>query len=119
MWRILQQPTPDDYVLATGEDYSVRDFVERAFACVGRKVVWEGEGQAERGLEAGTGRVLVEIDPRYYRPTDVEFLLGDPSKARRVLGWKHRVSFDDLVKEMVAQDIAALRAETRRRNQHD
>ena len=119
MWRILQQPTPDDYVLATGEDYSVRDFVERAFACVGRKVVWEGEGEGERGLEAGTGRVLVEIDPRYYRPTDVEFLLGDPSKARRVLGWKHRVSFDDLVKEMVEQDIATLRAETRRRNQHD
>ena len=119
MWLILQQQTPDDYVLATGEDYSVRDFVEKAFACVGRKLVWEGEGEAERGIEAGTGRVLVEIDPRYYRPTDVEFLLGDPSKARRVLGWKHRVSFDDLVKEMVEQDIAALRAETYRRNQHD
>jgi GDPmannose 4,6-dehydratase len=119
MWLILQQQTPDDYVLATGEDYSVRDFVEKAFACVGRKLVWEGEGEAERGIEAGTGRVLVEIDPRYYRPTDVEFLLGDPSKARRVLGWKHRVKFDDLVKEMVEQDIAALRAETHRRNQHD
>lgn len=119
MWMILQQPKPDDYVLATGEDYSVRDFVEKAFACVGRKIEWEGAGESERGLEAGTGRVLVEIDPRYYRPTDVEFLLGDPSKAHRVLGWKHRVTFDALVKEMVMQDLKTLGEETRRRNQHD
>ena len=119
IWLMLQQPAPDDYVLATGEDHSVRDFVEKAFACVGRKLVWQGEGQAERGIEAGTGRVLVEIDPRYYRPTEVEFLLGDPSKARRLLGWKHRVGFDDLVKEMVEQDIALLRAESHRPDRHD
>jgi GDPmannose 4,6-dehydratase len=118
MWMILQQPKPDDYVLATGEDYSVRDFVERAFGCVGRKIVWEGEGPSERGLDASNGKVLVEIDPRYYRPTDVEFLLGDPSKARRVLGWKHRVTFGALVQEMVKQDLKALSEETRHRNQH-
>jgi len=119
MWKILQQPEPDDYVLATGEDHSVREFVERAFAHVGRKIVWEGKGQSERGIEAVTGRVVVEIDPRYYRPTDVECLLGDPSKARRVLGWKHRVSFDALVSEMVEEDLNTLRDEANRRNRHD
>jgi GDPmannose 4,6-dehydratase len=113
MWMILQQPNPDDYVLATGEDHSVREFVEKAFSHVGRKIVWEGTGPAERGIEAATGRVVVEVDPRYYRPTEVESLLGDPSKARRVLGWKHRVSFDALVSEMVEEDIKALRARLR------
>jgi GDPmannose 4,6-dehydratase len=119
MWDILQQPKPDDYVLATGEDHSVREFVESAFAHVGRKIIWEGKGEAERGIEVGSGRVVVEVDPRYYRPTDVEFLLGDPSKARRLLGWKHQVSFDALVKEMVDEDLKALRAETHRRSRQD
>jgi GDPmannose 4,6-dehydratase len=119
MWKILQQAAPDDYVLATGEDHSVREFVERAFAHVGRKIVWEGKGQSERGVEAGSGRVVVEVDPRYYRPTDVDFLLGDPSKARRTLDWKHRVSFEALVSEMVDEDLKALRDELHRRNRHD
>jgi GDPmannose 4,6-dehydratase len=119
MWLILQQAKPDDYVLATGEHHSVREFVEKAFAHVGRKVVWEGKGQAERGIESGSGRVLLEIDPRYFRPTEAEYLVGDPSKAHRQLGWKHRVPFDALVKEMVDEDLKALRDEAQRRSPHD
>ncbi len=119
MWRILQQPKPDDYVLATGEAYSVRQFVERAFAHIGRAIKWQGEGKAERGIDASSGQVLVEVDERYYRPTEVEYLLGDPSKARRELGWKHSTSFDDLVKEMVSADLKAVREEQNRANRHD
>jgi len=109
MWLMLQQPEPDDYVLATGEGHSVREFVEKAFAQIGRKIIWTGEGKSELGIESDTGRVLVEIDPRYYRPTEVASLVGDPSKARRKLGWKHRVSFDLLVAEMVQEDLKLLR----------
>jgi GDPmannose 4,6-dehydratase len=105
MWLILQQSKPDDYVLATGEAHSVREFVEKAFSCAGRKIEWQGKGKSERGVEAGTGRVLVEVDPRYFRPTEVDYLIGDPSKARRQLGWHHRVSFDELVELMVKQDL--------------
>jgi GDPmannose 4,6-dehydratase len=105
MWLILQQPRPDDYVLATGEAHSVREFVEKAFAYTGRKIEWQGNGESERGIEAGTGRTLVEVDPRYFRPTEVDYLVGDPSKARRQLGWQHRVSFDELVEQMVKQDL--------------
>jgi GDPmannose 4,6-dehydratase len=119
MWRILQQPAPDDYVLATGEAYSVRQFVERAFAHVGRSVKWEAQGKSERGIDASSGQVLVEVDERYYRPTEVEYLLGDPSKARRVLGWQHAISFDQLVDEMVEEDLKAVREEQNRRNRHD
>lgn len=119
MWLMLQQPEPDDYVLATGEHHSVREFVEKAFACVGRKIVWEGKGSAERGIEPSTGRILVEVDPRYFRPTEVEYLVGDPSKARRKLGWKYRVSFDSLVSEMVEEDRKLLQNEVRRRNSHE
>ena len=119
MWLILQQAKPDDYVLATGEHHSVREFVEKAFAHVGRKVVWQGNGLAERGIEAGSGRVLVEIDARYFRPTEVDYLLGDPSKARDKLGWKHRVAFDALVKEMVEEDLKLLRNESQRHGLHD
>ena len=119
MWRILQQPKPDDYVLATGEAHSVRDYVERAFAHVGREIRWEGQGKSERGLDAASGQVLVEIDERYYRPTEVDYLLGDPSKARRVLGWKHATSFDELVKEMVDEDLRAVREEQNRKSRHD
>lgn len=111
MWLMLQQPEPDDYVLATGEAHSVRDFVERAFACVGRRLVWQGTGAAERGLDAASGTVLVAIDPRYYRPTEIAHLVGDPAKARRVLGWRHRVGFADLVREMVERDLRALRGD--------
>jgi len=105
MWLMLQQPEPDDYVLATGEAHSVREFVEKAFACTGRKILWQGKGESEQGIEAGTGRVVVEVDPRYFRPTEVDYLVGDASKARRKLAWKHRVSFEQLVEQMVAEDL--------------
>ena len=108
MWRIVQQKKPDDYVLATGETHSVREFVERAFACSGRKIVWKGKGLAETGKCAESGDVLVAIDPVYFRPTEVDALCGDPAKARKKLGWKHRTSFDALVREMVEQDFRAL-----------
>jgi GDPmannose 4,6-dehydratase len=109
MWLMLQQAEPDDYVLATGEEHSVREFVERAFAHVGRSIVWEGQGVKERGLDRRSGQVLVEVDPRYFRPTEVECLVGDPSKAREKLGWKHKVGFAELVSEMVEQDLSLAR----------
>ncbi|HYH18761.1 MAG TPA: GDP-mannose 4,6-dehydratase [Azospirillum sp.] len=109
MWRMLQQDRPDDYVLATGEAHSVRTFVERAFACVGRTIAWTGAGLDEVGVDDATGRVLVAIDPRYFRPTEVNRLLGDPTKAQRKLGWTHTTSFAALVEEMVSADLAALR----------
>jgi GDPmannose 4,6-dehydratase len=105
MWRILQHPEPDDYVLATGETHSVREFVEKAFAQVGIGIVWQGVGADEKGTDAGSGRVLVKVDPGYFRPTEVGLLMGDASKARAKLGWKHKVSFDELVAEMVAADL--------------
>ena len=111
MWRMLQQPEPDDYVLATGELHSVREFVEAAFACLGRTVAWQGEGVEEVGVDAGSGVVLVRIDPRYFRPTEVDLLLGDPAKARERLGWSHTTGFADLVKEMVAFDLEAVKRE--------
>jgi len=111
MWCMLQQDAPDDYVLATGEAHSVREFVELAFAEVGRTIKWQGEGTDEKGVDAASGDVLVAIDPIYYRPAEVEFLLGDPSKAKRMLGWEHRTSFTTLVKEMVAADLKAVAAE--------
>lgn len=109
MWMILQQPKPDDYVLATGESHTVRELVEYAFAVVGRRIVWHGSDKDEQGIDEKTGETLVEIDPNYFRPTEVDLLLGDPSKARRVLGWKHKVSFADLVTEMVKSDFEQLR----------
>ncbi len=108
MWRILQQDEPDDYVLATGETHSVREFVERAFSYVGRPIVWRGAGQDEEGCCLRTGDVLVAIDPIYYRSTEVELLLGDPGKAQRKLGWRHKTSFEDLVREMVEADLREL-----------
>jgi GDPmannose 4,6-dehydratase len=104
-WLILQQDTPDDYVIATGEQHSVREFVEAAFSEIGTTVRWEGTGINERGFDAVTGKVLVEIDPRYFRPTEVETLLGDPSKAFAKLGWKAKVGFKELVAEMVREDL--------------
>ncbi len=111
MWRILQQPEPDDFVLATGETHTVREFVELAFAQTGRRIVWKGKDAQEKGLDGKTGETLVEIDSRYFRPTEVEFLLGDPSKARAKLGWQHTTSFADLVKEMVKSDLDLVRRE--------
>jgi len=109
MWRILQQPEPDDFVLATGEAHSVREFVERAFAEVGRAIVWRGAGLDEIGLDPVSGKTLVRVDPRYFRPTEVHSLLGDAAKARAVLGWTPTVTFSELVKEMVAADVDTLR----------
>lgn len=114
MWMIVQQPQADDYVLATGESHSVREFVEKSFARIGRRIEWRGTGIDEVGIESGTDRVLVEIDRRYFRPTEVEQLLGDPTKARQKLGWRHRVSFQALVDEMVDADLAAVRSERSR-----
>jgi len=111
MWRILQQPKPDDYVLATGESYSVRQFVEFAFAEVGRKVEWRGEGTQEEGVDAESGDVLVKVDERYFRPTEVNALCGDAAKAERVLGWKPKISFSDMVREMVRTDLENLKQE--------
>jgi GDPmannose 4,6-dehydratase len=116
MWLMLQQDKPDDYVLATGEAHSVREFVEKAFAHVGRSIVWQGKGLEECGVDKASGASLVEIDPRYFRPTEVECLLGDASKARKKLGWHHRVTFGDLVKEMVDADIAQLQGRKARRS---
>jgi GDPmannose 4,6-dehydratase len=111
MWRILQHGEPDDFVLATGETHTVREFVERAFAETGRRIEWRGKEIEEKGLDARTGEVLVEIDPRYFRPTEVEFLLGDPAKAQAALGWRHTTSFPDLVKDMIRSDLDVVRRE--------
>ena len=111
MWRILQQPKPDDYVLATGESYSVRQFVEFAFAEVGRKIEWRGEGTQEEGVDAESGDVLVKVDERYFRPTEVNALCGDAAKAERALGWKPKISFSDMVREMVRTDLENLKQE--------
>jgi len=118
MWRILQQDAPDDYVLATGETHSVREMVERAFACVEREIVWRGEGVDEVGSDARTGKDLVQVDPRYFRPTEVDILQGDPSKAREKLGWRHQTTFEELVREMVESDLAVMKEE-RRQNHHE
>ena len=107
MWRVLQQDQPDDYVLATGEAHSVREFVDCAFHEVGIAITWQGAGLDEVGLDAN-GTQRVRIDQRYFRPTEVDYLLGDAAKARRVLGWQPRISFQDLVREMVAADREAL-----------
>jgi GDPmannose 4,6-dehydratase len=111
MWRILQHETADDWVLATGESHSVRAFVERAFAETGRELVWKGEGVAEKGIDRRTGKLLVEVDPRYFRPLEVDHLEGDAGKARRELGWRPTTSFAELVREMVAADLAQVQRE--------
>ena len=111
MWLMLQQPVPDDYVLATGETRSVREFVERAFACVGRRIVWRGAGSDEVGIDEKSGTAIVHVDPNYFRPTEVELLLGDPSKAKAKLGWEAKTTFDELVTEMVDSDLKAIERE--------
>lgn len=120
MWRIVQNDIADDFVLATGETHTVREFLELAFARIGREIVWSGSGVDEIGKDKATGDVLVEIDERYFRPTEVEILLGDASKARKELGWQHSVKFQDLINEMVDADIKALKIESlTRRNLSD
>jgi GDPmannose 4,6-dehydratase len=108
MFRMMQQKEPGDYVLATGETHSVREFIELAFAKVGRTIEWRGEGVDELGIDGSSGDILVQVDPRYFRPTEVELLLGDPSKARQVLGWHHKVTFPELVSEMVNSDLEVI-----------
>jgi len=114
MWLILQQTTPDEYVIATGEAHSVREFTEAAFREVGIDIGWRGEGINETGVDAKTGKVLVEVSPEYFRPSDTEYLLGDASKAREKFGWKPKVSFKELVKIMVKADMVFVK-----RNQVD
>jgi GDPmannose 4,6-dehydratase len=118
MWLMLQQDEPDDYVLATGESHSVREFVEKAFAVIDCEIAWRGSGVAEQGIDRASGRVLIEIDPRYFRPTEVDALLGDPAKAHAKLGWRHRTSFEELVTDMVGADLKVIDRELERRNRH-
>ena len=107
MWLMLQHDTPEDFVIATGEQHSVREFTERAFHEVGIDLRWEGEGVEERGIDIATGRVLVEVDPKYFRPAEVETLLGDPTKAKELLGWNpSKTTFEELVRIMVRHDVA-------------
>ena len=106
MWLIMQQEEPDDFVIATGEQYSVREFCDRAFKYVGITLRWEGKGVEEKGIDEKTGKVVVEVSPEFFRPTDVVTLLGDPTKAKTKLGWNPRkTSFDELVKIMVEYDM--------------
>ncbi|WP_198375820.1 GDP-mannose 4,6-dehydratase [Neoroseomonas rubea] len=111
MWRILQQENADDYVLATGETYTVRHFCDLAFAEAGMALEWQGQGVEEVGIDKATGRAVVRVDPTYFRPTEVDLLIGNPAKAKRVLGWSHTVKLPELVSEMVAADIALMRGE--------
>jgi GDPmannose 4,6-dehydratase len=115
MWRILQHKVGDDYVLATGVKHSVRHFVDVAFKEVGIEIVWSGKGVKEKGKNAKTGKVLVEIDPRYFRPTEVELLLGNPAKAKKILGWKATTSFAKMVEEMVRADVILVKREAEHR----
>jgi GDPmannose 4,6-dehydratase len=108
-WLMLQQPHADDFVIATGEQHSVREFVARAAAELGISIAWEGSGIDERGVDQSTGRVVVKVDPRYFRPSEVDTLLGDASKAREKLGWRPEIDFSTLIKEMMAADLEAAR----------
>jgi GDPmannose 4,6-dehydratase len=111
MWLMLQQPQGDDYVLATGTTTTVRQFAEWCFAEVGMTIRWEGQGVDEKGFDAATGKCLISIDPRYFRPTEVDLLLGDPKKAETVLGWRHETSAHDLAREMVREDLKLMQKE--------
>ena len=114
MWLMLRQDQPDDYVLATGRAAQVRDFVMRAFAEVGIELEFQGQGLEEKGVDIKTGAVRVEVDPRYFRPSEVDLLIGDASKAHRVLGWRHQTSWEDLCAEMVREDLIAVAKEQAR-----
>ncbi|GBE83607.1 hypothetical protein BKA93DRAFT_125925 [Sparassis latifolia] len=110
MWRMLQQPQADDFVLATGETHPVREFVEKSFAILGMQIQWRGSGTSEEGIDAKSGKVVVKVDPGYFRPAEVDLLLGNPAKAERLLGWKRKVDFNSLVKEMVEADLTAAKS---------
>jgi GDPmannose 4,6-dehydratase len=118
MWRIVQQDEPDDFVLSTGETHTIREFVETAFGHIGRTIEWDGQGVHEKGYDRSTSQPLIEVDPDYFRPTEVDLLLGDPSKARTRLGWRHTVGFKDLVTEMVDSDLQVVLREATRNDRH-
>jgi GDPmannose 4,6-dehydratase len=109
MWMMLQQEKPEDFVIATGETHSVREAIEEAFRCVGRSIEWQGSGVDEVAVEKATGKVRIRINPKFFRPTEVDLLLGDASKARRELGWKPKISFYELIKELVESDLELAR----------
>ena len=111
MWLMLQQETPDDYVIATGETRTIREFVEAAFACVDVRIRWEGKCEDEVGIDESTGKTLVKVNPRFYRPAEVELLLGSPAKAEKALGWKREISFANMVSRMVENDLALVSVE--------
>jgi GDPmannose 4,6-dehydratase len=113
MWLMLQQAEPDDYVVATGETHSVREFAEKVFERLGMSLEWRGSGVHEKGIDAGTGNIVIEVDPKYFRPAEVDLLLGDPSKAKRNLDWEPKVGFDALVEMMVDEDLASAEREKR------
>ncbi len=110
MWRIVQQDVPSDFVLATGKAHSVRDFVNAAFSKVDIKIAWKGSGVNEVGTDTETGRVLIEVDPSYFRPTEVDLLIGDASKAKKELGWEAKIGLNEMVEEMVGHDLELLRS---------
>jgi len=112
MWMMLQQPEPEDYVVATGHQHSVRELIETAAGKLDLRIRWEGKGREEKGFDAATGKPVVAIDPRYFRPAEVDTLLGDPSKARRKLGWEPRIRFEELVAEMVLADLKEAEKDT-------
>ena len=118
MWMMMQHDKADDFVMATGETQTVRSFMERAFHHVGITLDWKGSGEEEKGYNADTGVCLVEVDPRYFRPTEVELLLGDPTKAREQLGWQATTTLDEMVEEMIISDRAKLKSETERKDRH-
>ena len=115
MWLMLQQKNPDDYVLATGESHTVRDFIEKAFSEIDETIIWKGKGEDEIGLSKNSNKILIEVDKRYFRPTEVNYLLGDPTKAKNILGWEATVKFSDLVKEMVEEDLKLVDLEQKTR----
>ena len=115
MWLMLQQKNPDDYVLATGESHTVRDFIEKAFSEIDETIIWKGKGEDEIGLSKNSNKILIEVDKRYFRPTEVNYLLGDPTKAKNILGWEATIKFPDLVKEMVEEDLKLVDLEQKTR----
>jgi len=109
-WLMLQQEKPEDFIIATGRQFSVRDFVNAAANEIGIDIQWSGEGIQEKGINRKTGKVIIEVDPAYFRPTEVESLLGDPSKAKEKLGWEPKLTFEDMVKDMIKNDMDGARA---------
>ena len=113
MWVMLQQETPDDYVIATGETHTVREFVEKSFQCLNVPIRWEGKGQDEIGINSLNGKTIIKIDPNYYRPTEVDLLIGDATKAKKTLGWNPKVTFEELVEIMTKHDYDTLTSSTK------